>query len=88
MRRVRFLTAGFNHQAFVLRFEQDGQSLYPKLAGIIESSPELRRVRVEIFRRFGYFPTDPSEHSAEFTVGTGGAQAGGRGGRCRLSSPR
>ena len=22
--RVRFLTAGFNHQAFVLRFEQDG----------------------------------------------------------------
>ncbi|HEY2267219.1 MAG TPA: alpha-glucosidase/alpha-galactosidase, partial [Streptosporangiaceae bacterium] len=25
--RVRFLTAGFNHQAFVLRFEQDGESL-------------------------------------------------------------
>ena len=32
--RVRFLTAGFNHQAFVLRFEQDGQSLYPRLAKI------------------------------------------------------
>ncbi len=28
--RVRFTTAGFNHQAFVLRFEQDGESLYPK----------------------------------------------------------
>src|SRR5450755_2199903 len=56
--RVRFLTAGFNHQAFVLRFEQDGQSLYPKLAEVIASSPELqRRVRVEIYRRFGYFPT-------------------------------
>ena len=65
--RVRFLTAGFNHQAFVLRFEQDGQSLYPKLAEIVGSSPELqRRVRVEIFRRFGYFPTESSEHSAEY----------------------
>ena len=67
--RVRFLTAGFNHQAFVLRFEQDGESLYPRLAEIIESSPELRRrvrVRVEIYRRFGYFPTESSEHSAEY----------------------
>jgi alpha-galactosidase len=65
--RVRFLTAGFNHQAFVLRFEQDGQSLYPRLAEVIEASPELRRrVRVEIFRRFGYFPTESSEHSAEY----------------------
>jgi alpha-galactosidase len=65
--RVRFVTAGFNHQAFVLRFEQDGQSLYPRLAEVIESSPELRRrVRVEIYRRFGYFPTESSEHSAEY----------------------
>jgi alpha-galactosidase len=65
--RVRFLTAGFNHQAFVLRFEQDGRSLYPRLAEVIDSSPELqRRVRVEIFRRFGYFPTESSEHSAEY----------------------
>src|ERR1700758_3264494 len=44
--RVRFLTAGFNHQAFVLRFEQDGQSLYPQLAEVVEASPGLhRRVR-------------------------------------------
>jgi alpha-galactosidase len=65
--RVRFVTAGFNHQAFVLRFEQDGESLYPRLAEVIESSPELqRRVRVEIYRRFGYFPTESSEHSAEY----------------------
>ena len=65
--RVRFLTAGFNHQAFVLRFEQDGQSLYPRLAEVIDGSPELqRRVRVEIYRRFGFFPTESSEHSAEY----------------------
>jgi alpha-galactosidase len=65
--RVRFTTAGFNHQAFVLRFEQDGKSLYPRLADVIDGSPELqRRVRVEIYRRFGYFPTESSEHSAEY----------------------
>jgi len=65
--KVRFVTAGFNHQAFVLRFEQDGRSLYPDLARVISESPDLqRRVRVEIFRRFGYFPTESSEHSAEY----------------------
>ena len=64
---VRFVTAGFNHQAFVLRFEQDGRSLYPRLAQVIDGSPELqRRVRVELYRQFGYFPTESSEHSAEY----------------------
>jgi alpha-galactosidase len=64
---VTFLTAGFNHQAFVLRFELNGESLYPRLAEVIDGSPELqRRVRVELFRRFGYFPTESSEHSAEY----------------------
>jgi len=64
---VDFVTAGFNHQAFVLRFEHQGSSLYPRLREIVDASPELqRRVRVEIFRRFGYFPTESSEHSAEY----------------------
>jgi alpha-galactosidase len=64
---VSFVTAGFNHQAFVLRFEADGESLYPRLNKVIEDSPELRRrVRVELYRRFGYFPTESSEHSAEY----------------------
>lgn len=64
---VDFLTAGFNHQAFVLKFETRGRSLYPQLEEVIDASPELeRRVRVEIFRRFGYFPTESSEHSAEY----------------------
>jgi alpha-galactosidase len=64
---VDFTTAGFNHQAFVLRFEQEGRDLYPRLREVIDNDPELqRRVRVEIFRRFGYFPTESSEHSAEY----------------------
>jgi alpha-galactosidase len=64
---VDFLTAGFNHQAFVLRFTHGGEDLYPRLREVIDSDPALqRRVRVEIFRRFGYFPTESSEHSAEY----------------------
>jgi alpha-galactosidase len=65
--QVDFTTTGFNHQAFVLRFEHEGKDLYPQLREVIEADPDLqRRVRVEIFRRFGYFPTESSEHSAEY----------------------
>jgi alpha-galactosidase len=65
--QVDFTTAGFNHQAFVLRFEHEGRDLYPRLREVIDADPELqRRVRVEVFRQFGYFPTESSEHSAEY----------------------
>ena len=64
---VAFLAAGLNHQAFVLRFERDGEDLYPLLDDRIESDPELqRRVRVQLYRRFGYFQTESSEHAAEY----------------------
>ena len=64
---VTFLGAGVNHQSFILRFERDGEDLYPALDAAIAADPELRRkVRVELYRRFGYFPTESSEHSAEY----------------------
>jgi alpha-galactosidase len=64
---VTVLSAGLNHQAFLLRFERDGESLYPRLDERIEADPELqRRVRVAVYRRFGYFPTESSEHAAEY----------------------
>jgi alpha-galactosidase len=64
---VTFTTAGVNHQAWVLRFERDGENLYHRLDDLIEASPELRRrVRVEIYRNFGYFPTESSEHGSEY----------------------
>jgi alpha-galactosidase len=67
LEEIDFRTAGFNHQAFVLRFEHEGRDLYPALRAAIKADPELqRRVRVEIFHRFGYFPTESSEHSAEY----------------------
>ena len=64
---VSFVTAGFNHQAFVLTFRHHGQDLYPRLDQAIARDPELRRrVRVELYRRLGYFPTESSEHSSEY----------------------
>ncbi|HEX7526600.1 MAG TPA: alpha-galactosidase, partial [Gaiellaceae bacterium] len=64
---VTFLSAGINHQAFLLRLEHDGESLYPRLDERIAGDPELqRRVRVALYRRFGYFQTESSEHAAEY----------------------
>ncbi len=64
---IEYVTAGFNHQAFVLTFRRGGEDLYPRLRKVIEADPDQqRRVRVEIFRRFGYFPTESSEHSSEY----------------------
>ena len=48
---VTFLSAGVNHQAFLLRFERDGEDLYPRLDERIAADPELqRRVRVALYR--------------------------------------
>ena len=64
---VTFLGAGVNHQSFILRFERDGEDLYPALDAAIAADDELgRKVRVELYKRFGYFPTESSEHSAEY----------------------
>jgi alpha-galactosidase len=64
---VTFHGGGVNHQAWILRFEHHGEDLYPRLAKVIDDDPELqRRVRVEMYRRLGYFPTESSEHSAEY----------------------
>ena len=54
---ITFLGAGVNHQAFILRFERDGEDLYPRLDAAIERDPELRRrVRVEMYRRLRLLP--------------------------------
>ena len=67
---IEYLTAGFNHQAFVLRFERaaTGENLYPLLDAAIAADPDGmgRRVRVELYRQIGFFPTESSEHSAEY----------------------
>lgn len=64
---VTFRSAGVNHQAWVLAWEHRGESLYPRLDERIARDRQLRRrVRVDLYRRLGYYPTETSEHSAEY----------------------
>jgi alpha-galactosidase len=64
---VTFHSAGVNHQAWVLRLEHNGKDLYPELDRLIAADPDLRRrVRVDMYRRLGFYPTETSEHSAEY----------------------
>ncbi|MCS0498533.1 alpha-galactosidase [Protaetiibacter mangrovi] len=64
---THYRAAGVNHQAWLTEWSRDGSDLYPLLRAKIAADPELgRRVRVEMFRRIGYYPTETSEHSAEY----------------------
>jgi alpha-galactosidase len=65
--QTHYRAAGVNHQAWVLEWSRNGEDLYPLLRDRISADPDLaRRVRVEIFRRIGFYPTESSEHSAEY----------------------
>jgi alpha-galactosidase len=54
--------------AFYLRFEHQGQDLYPRLRQALEDGriPHWNRVRYEMFKRLGYFVTESSEHFSEY----------------------
>jgi alpha-galactosidase len=67
MEGVDYRAGGVNHQAWLTTWQRNGEDLYPLLRDKIDSDPELRRrVRVEIFSRVGFYPTETSEHSSEY----------------------
>jgi len=65
---ANYICAGINHLAFYLRFEHNGQDLYPALRRVVAEGrvPATNRVRYDAFMRFGYFPTESSEHLSEY----------------------
>jgi alpha-galactosidase len=68
-KQVAFTCAGINHMAFYLKVEKAGVDLYPRLFEAMQR-PEIydtNRVRFEIMKRLGYFVTESSEHSAEYS---------------------
>ncbi len=54
--------------AFYLSFEHKGKDLYPRLHQIIEDGrvPDGDRVRFEMMKHLGYYPTESSEHFSEY----------------------
>lgn len=64
---VTYRSAGVNHQAWLLEWRHRGRDLYPELDARIAVDEQLRRrVRVDLYRRFGFYPTETSEHSSEY----------------------
>jgi alpha-galactosidase len=65
---INYLCAGINHMAFYLRFERDGQDLYPLIRQLAAEGrvPDWNRVRYEMLTRLGYFVTESSEHFSEY----------------------
>ncbi|MEZ4539236.1 MAG: alpha-glucosidase/alpha-galactosidase [Chloroflexota bacterium] len=65
---INYLCAGINHMAFYLRFERQGEDLYPLIRRVIADGrvPDWNRVRYEAFAALGYFVTESSEHFSEY----------------------
>jgi alpha-galactosidase len=65
---VEHVSAGVNHLAFLLRLEHRGRDLYPALREFVAAgrTPDDDLVRAELFRRLGFYPTESSEHHAEY----------------------
>ncbi|TMK73458.1 MAG: alpha-glucosidase/alpha-galactosidase [Actinobacteria bacterium] len=65
---VDYVCAGINHLAFYLELSHGGRDLYPELRRVLAENrvPDWNRVRYEVFRHFGYFSTESSEHLAEY----------------------
>ena len=66
---INYICAGINHVAFYLRFERNGEDLYPRIRQVVAEDrvPDWNRVRYEMFTRLGYFVTESSEHFSEYT---------------------
>ena len=61
-------SGGVNHLAFLVRLQRRGRDLYPDLRAFVAAGrvPARDRVRAELFRRLGYYPTEASEQAAEY----------------------
>lgn len=65
---INYVVAGINHVAFYLKFERNGEDLYPRIRQVVQEGriPDWNRVRYEVFQRLGYFVTESSEHFSEY----------------------
>lgn len=68
LEEINYVVGGINHMAFYLRFERNGEDLYPLIRKVIEEGrvPAGNRVRYHMFERLGYFVTESSEHFSEY----------------------
>jgi alpha-galactosidase len=66
---VNYLCAGINHQAWYLKFENNGQDAYPQIHKAITENPDIynaEQVRNEMYLALGYYVTESSGHNSEY----------------------
>ena len=65
---IDYTCAGINHMSFYTKFEHKGVDLYPRLRQMYADgqAPDWNRVRYEMLNQLGHFPTESSEHFAEY----------------------
>jgi alpha-galactosidase len=68
-RRLSFDCAGINHMTWFLRLAIDGEDAYPRLRRAAEDPAIFAKdkVRFELLRQLGWFVSESSEHTAEYT---------------------
>ncbi len=68
LEEINYVVGGINHMAFYLKFERNGEDLYPAIRKVLEEgrAPQTNLVRYEMFKRLGYFVTESSEHFSEY----------------------
>lgn len=66
---ISYHIAGINHQAWLLDVRQNGRDLYPEIRrrAAMRTEKHADMVRYEIMKQFGYYVTESSLHSAEYT---------------------
>ena len=66
---IDYLVAGINHMAFYLKFERQGQDLYPAIRQVMQEGrmPPTNRVRYKLFEKFN-IPLDEYITRCEFQL--------------------
>ncbi len=71
--KLQWQVAGINHQGWLLKIQDGDRDLYPAIrkayaaAKVKGTLPKWDLVRLELMNRFGYYITESSEHSSEYT---------------------
>ncbi|MBF0277050.1 MAG: alpha-galactosidase [SAR324 cluster bacterium] len=69
IRNINFECAGINHQAWITRFQKDGQDLLPQIRNLAED-PKIwlgDSSRMEYVKHFGFPVTEASGHNSEYS---------------------
>jgi alpha-galactosidase len=65
---INYLCAGINHQAWFLKFQENGEDAYPRIREAV-GRPEIYNeepVRNEMFLHLDYYVTESSGHNSEY----------------------